>query len=847
MRPSKSAAVVLTLFGLLFLVPGLFLLWAVITKSPHVTTSSPLAGYAIGFLIPAIGAGLIFAAISGYRKTQIQAAAQEANPTSPWLWKRDWASRRADSRNKSKEVLLWLLCIFVDMILLPISVSQLPDLISRSNPGALMLLAFDAAGLTLFAFAARASLRRERFGTTYFELDSLPFSPGGHLSGKIHLRLNTLPERGVDLSLSCIRKFTTGAGEDRTTTNVVLWQADKNVPASAIFTDPLGRAIPVEFAIPADAYVTDHDNTSDQVLWILHAQAHLPGIRYSDDFEVPVFRTSSSLQPAADSASTRFGFGNTSASSPADSECTISAPAIPRVVISSVPGGSEFYFPPFRNPGRALVLFVITLIWSAFAYFLIHSNAPRVFGVVFALANVFLIWGSLRLCFGSARICVGNGEITAARGTLGIGSTKRFAISDVESIVPATAGTQTGALNGTLYSIRLRTKSGKRVTLVDEIGSRQEARWIVAQIESLAGLQMNTRVEADAPLGAPAQPPQPVFGLPGRASRVGPGPSRVSTLLAFAVFVGLGVFMFALQVQRFSSSKSSANSRAHRPHTSANATTNIKRPVAPAASAKNMTEAEVSRILGLPAQAQAEELLERAIQHDPKALQLFEENVREWVGHIRLSDRMRDLEHRSEFSTDLRVRYANADINLTLDGWNKDEEAADMLIERAKTDAEYREAAVYFLGMLAGRGVAYDKIHPVLLDYAKHNPDAGVRQWAVEGMRYLGTNEALDELWESFTQDASMKVRERAGCNISDCGNFTRLQRMRMVPKFLELLGNTNLDSQMQNWCFMALREITDQNLPNDPQAWRTWYGRQGAAKLAEFERLDWWQVRGDE
>jgi HEAT repeat protein len=226
---------------------------------------------------------------------------------------------------------------------------------------------------------------------------------------------------------------------------------------------------------------------------------------------------------------------------------------------------------------------------------------------------------------------------------------------------------------------------------------------------------------------------------------------------------------------------------------------------------------------------------------------LFEQQVESYVGHIRLTDHMRELERRSEFSSDLRVRYANADINLTLDGWQKNEQAAEMLIERARTDLHYRPAAVYFLGMLAGRGVAYDRIHPVLLDYAKHDPDPYVRQWAVEGMRYLGKSEALDELFESFTHDPADSVRERAGCNISDCGNFTRLQRMRMVPKFLDLVADPGSSAQMKNWSYLALREITDANVPADPQAWKKWYSEYGAQKLAEFERLDWWKVRGDE
>jgi tetratricopeptide (TPR) repeat protein len=260
-----------------------------------------------------------------------------------------------------------------------------------------------------------------------------------------------------------------------------------------------------------------------------------------------------------------------------------------------------------------------------------------------------------------------------------------------------------------------------------------------------------------------------------------------------------------------------------------------------------MTELDAERLLALPAQQQAEEMLERAIGHDQRSLDLFEQQVDSWVGHIRLTEHMRQLERRSEFSSDLRVRYANADINLALDGWQKNEQAAEMLIERAHADLGYRPAAVYFLGMLAGRGIAYDRIHPLLLEYARHDPNPNVRLWAVEGMRYLQKDEALDELFESFTHDPSNNVRERAGANLSDCGNFTRLERMRMVPKLLDLVADPSTNAQMKSWSYMALREITDADVPLDPRAWRNWYRDYGKEKVAEFERLRWWQVPGDE
>ena len=325
--------------------------------------------------------------------------------------------------------------------------------------------------------------------------------------------------------------------------------------------------------------------------------------------------------------------------------------------------------------------------------------------------------------------------------------------------------------------------------------------------------------------------------------------SRASTIAPIAIFLLFVGGMFAWQVWRFSTFKAAASAaRANKAHANGSREATTANAVAPhRVYAAPMNSADVERVLALPAQAQAEELLERAIGHDERARELFDQQVESWVGHIRLTDHMKQLEQRSEFSSDLRVRYANADINLTLDGWQKNEQAAGMLIDRARTDLQYRPAAVYFLGMLAGRGVAYERIYPVLLDYAKHDPDAGVRQWAVEGMRYLGKDEALDELFESFTQDPSNSVRERAGCNLSDCGNFTRAQRMRMVPKFLDLVADPNTNPQMRIWSYMALHEITDANVPSDPQAWKNWYGAHGARKLAEFEKLDWWQVRGDE
>jgi hypothetical protein len=857
-KPSKGAAAFFICFGLMFLVPGLLSLFTFLANNHNPGTSGTIAGAAIALFISAIGAGFVLVAFAGYSRLKKQAATEEANPSSPWLWRNDWADRRAESERKKTEITAWVVCIFCNLVMIPVAVTLIPQLARRNDPRAFLILGFCSIGVILFVVALRATLRHRRFGNTYFEFDSLPFSPGGRLSGKIHLKLDAEAAHGIDLRLSCVRKMITGSGNSRSTVQTVLWQTEQNVSSGSIGRSPFDRTIPVDLPIPPDAYVTDHDNSSDQVLWLLHAQADIPGVDYSDDFELPVFKTSSSAEQApADSSSETSSFA--AGTSDGSNAVPAAAPAHPKVIISSQDGGTEFYFPAFRTPSRALFLLVFTVIWTGVVYFLFHSSAPWFFPIVFGLMDLFVIFGLFHVALGTARIRVGNGEILSTTRVLGIGSTKRFLFSEVDAIVAVTSGQQGGTQGNSMYAIRLRTKNGRRVTLADEISSRQEARWIVSQIETLAGLKIDTHVEMDSAYGPPPQPGQPLFNsskpgfLGSGAMRAGwqqPRPqSRTSTVISIAMFVMIAGGMFAWQGWRFSTFKAAASAaRANKARTSGSRVATPANPVTRhRGAAVPMTDEDAARMLALPAQAQAEELFERAIGHDQRALELFDQQVESWVGHIRLTDNMKQLERRSEFSSDLRVRYANADINLTLDGWQKNEQAAEMLIDRARTDLHYRAAAVYFLGMLAGRGVAYERIHPVLLDYAKHDADQSVRQWAVEGLRYLGKDEALDELFESFTKDSSNTVRERAGCNLSDCGNFTRVQRMRMVPKFIDLVADASTSAQMKNWSYMALREITDANVPADPQAWRNWYRDHGSEKLAEFEGLEWWQVRGDE
>jgi len=54
------------------------------------------------------------------------------------------------------------------------------------------------------------------------------------------------------------------------------------------------------------------------------------------------------------------------------------------------------------------------------------------------------------------------------------------------------------------------------------------------------------------------------------------------------------------------------------------------------------------------------------------------------------------------------------------------------------------------------------------------------------------------------------------------------------------------LNATTRLWVYQALREITNENLPNDPATWRNWYFSKGTERTQEFRRAESWAVLGN-
>ena len=243
-----------------------------------------------------------------------------------------------------------------------------------------------------------------------------------------------------------------------------------------------------------------------------------------------------------------------------------------------------------------------------------------------------------------------------------------------------------------------------------------------------------------------------------------------------------------------------------------------------AASPAVLSEHETEKLNESSPQAQAQLLLERAINHYQGATDQIANRVDGWRGHLKMTPPLHSLFTTALNSNDLRVRAAAIEIDLAALNLSKTPATLDQFVVQADSgDQKTQVWALWTLGLLGNRGVEPERASQVLMAHV-HDSNQNVRYWAVEGLAYLGTDEVIPVLLQIFHDDPSPTIRERAACGLAQSGMLSEQQRRTAIPQLLDFADDSSLDAQTHSWVYQALRDITGQSLPNDPGAWRNWY-----------------------
>jgi hypothetical protein len=241
-------------------------------------------------------------------------------------------------------------------------------------------------------------------------------------------------------------------------------------------------------------------------------------------------------------------------------------------------------------------------------------------------------------------------------------------------------------------------------------------------------------------------------------------------------------------------------------------------------SANVLSEHEIEALDGMPAQSQAELLLERSINHFRGANDEIAARVDRWRGKIKLDQKLRSLFMTALNSDDLRVRAAAIEVDLACRNREKTTATVEGLEHAARFgDQGLRANALWDIALLGNRGVDPQRAAQILLA-SIHDDNVNIRYWAVEGLSYLGTDETVARLLQTFHDDPSPMIRERAACGLAQSGMLSEKQRRSAVPQLLIYADDPALDAETRKWVFQALRDITGQTLPHDAAAWRNWY-----------------------
>jgi HEAT repeats len=239
----------------------------------------------------------------------------------------------------------------------------------------------------------------------------------------------------------------------------------------------------------------------------------------------------------------------------------------------------------------------------------------------------------------------------------------------------------------------------------------------------------------------------------------------------------------------------------------------------------NMDAEELGR---LAPQQQAERLLELAIKRRENSLELINQKLASWRGHLESTGHLFNLVLSALKSDDPRVRTAAVEIDLEASNLSKSPQSITRLLKQIQNDPHSRYLSLWRLGALGNRGVEPATVLSNLLRYS-HDANQQTRFWAVEGLAMLGTEESMDSLLSILAHDPAQQVRERAATGLARSGLLTGEQRLTAVPQLLNLLDDDSLDAGTLGLVYSTLRAITGASFGPNPEAWREWWAHHDA------------------
>lgn len=406
---------------------------------------------------------------------KISDSLRSAHPDAPWLWREDWASGRMKSSQGAVATVSCLFAVVFSGFSIPL-VAKAGELIEKEGIGVALLAAiFPIAAVGLSYWAVTETARWLRFRETHLEIETRPGVVGGRFTATVHVGRVVTADGGFSGRLSCLKRSRTGNKSHEST----IWQHEITIPMTHVRRGPFGSAVPVSFDIPFESEPTSVDSSRlPSVQWRLEVAAELAGVDFSSVFDVPVFKTEQSSEDVTE----RFEMRSSGPRNPPAARVASGSPLEDeRISVERANDGSlEIGLPASRNRAGALFLTIFALFWNGFV-FVVGRELPgpmALFLAPFALVGLLIALFVPVVWLQSTTIRARPGILTIRQRMLGAGTSRDFALEEIEAIVPKAQGGNAGRTN---WSVKIQPSNGSKArAAAQNLKSKDDAQKIAA-------------------------------------------------------------------------------------------------------------------------------------------------------------------------------------------------------------------------------------------------------------------------------------------------------------------------------------------------------------------------------
>lgn len=333
-------------------------------------------------LFGSFGAAFVFGSLISQRNSKRIDALKETYPAEPWKHSLDWTEHGiADSRSRS-QTYLFAFTIFTGCLLLAHVHALLVAQPYTRDPNA--WVAF--VPLVIWLLPAWFSLRRMRhlrtLGNCYLRL--VEPSPSRQEIWRAHIihQKGKLPQLPIRVRFLCIKTIQKKSQKQSQTET--LWEETQIIEPSQ-FRAFAPNTIPLSFAIPRDA--PESNDSDDQTItyeWLLDFSQPRSAVR--SKFKVPMHfsqREHSSIESP---------HSTTPSINDATDRELLTLLKKSHIIMETDPTGKATKITCTRRRmlPAALFMFLFSIIWTTAAIFLVKTNGPQLFQVIWSVTSAIL-------------------------------------------------------------------------------------------------------------------------------------------------------------------------------------------------------------------------------------------------------------------------------------------------------------------------------------------------------------------------------------------------------------------------------------------------------------------------